>query len=89
MAPHGLSNSVRAQSETKSTVSAVFLEAQVAAGHFASTTDALSEAVRLLEARDKALTELRGLIAAGEASGYSENFDLDEFIRDLKKKHAA
>lgn len=67
----------------------MFLEAQVAAGHFASTTDALSEAVRLLEARDKALTELRGLIAAGEASGYSENFDLDEFIRDLKKKHAA
>lgn len=66
-----------------------FLEAQVAAGHFASTDAALTEAVRLLEARDTALAALRAEIQKGEDSGYDENFDFETFLVDLKAGRAA
>lgn len=66
-----------------------FLEAQVAAGHFASTDAALTEAVRLLEARDTALAALRAEIQKGEDSGYREITDLDAFFKGIMAEPAA
>ena len=66
-----------------------YLEAQEAAGQFASTDAAVTEAVRLLEARDKAQAALRAEIQTGEDSGYDENFDFETFLVDLKAGHAA
>jgi antitoxin ParD1/3/4 len=67
--------------------SAAFLADQVAAGRFASESDAMAEALRLLEERDRALDELRAEIQKGEASGYPADIDFDDFVRDLKAKH--
>lgn len=65
------------------------LEGQVAAGHPASTDAALTEAVRLLEARDRALADLRAEIQAGEDSGYIEGFDMAAWIAAKRREHAA
>ena len=66
-----------------------FLEAQVAAGHFASTSDALTAAVRLLEARDAALAELRAEIQKGIDSGDPQAFEPDRPLAEFKAERAA
>jgi antitoxin ParD1/3/4 len=65
-----------------------FLDAQVAAGRFASASDALTAAVRLLEERDHALEELRAEIQKGEDSGYREITDLDAFFETIMAERA-
>ena len=57
-----------------------FLTDQVAAGHFASASEAVAAAISLLEARDTARAELRAEIDAGDASGAAEDFDIRAFI---------
>ena len=68
---------------------AAFLDAQVAAGHFASTDAALTAAVHLLAAQDKALEELRAEIRKGEESGWIEGFNMQEWIAQKRKDYAA
>lgn len=66
-----------------------FLEGQVTAGHFASTDEALAAAVGLLEARDKALMDLRGEIQAGLDSGDAVEFEPEQWRAEWKAERAA
>lgn len=65
-----------------------FIEQAVKSGRFATTADAMAEAVRLLEAQDAKLQLLKRDIELGLASG--EAGDLDEAsIEDVKARGRA
>lgn len=60
------------------------IRAAVACGDYASTSEALRDAVREWREnrRERELTsELKTLVAEAEASGYVDEFDLDEIKR--------
>ena len=66
-----------------------FVADQVDSGAFVSEADVIRAGLRLLEERAVKLAELRGLLAAGEASGWHEDFDIDGFVEDLKAGRVA
>jgi antitoxin ParD1/3/4 len=59
---------------------AAFVEAQVASGRYASTSEVVRAGLRLLEEQAQRLEALRQAIAEGEASGPPEPFDFDAFL---------
>ena len=63
-----------------------FIDAKVAEGRYASTSDALRAGLRLLEAEEAKLEHLRALIDEGIASGPGRPWDLQEF---LDERHRA
>ena len=66
-----------------------FLARQVGTGRFGSASEVVRAGLRLLEEREARLEELRALIAAGEAGGWDEGFDLDGFVEGMKAGQAA
>ncbi len=62
------------------------IEEKVKSGAYRSSDEALSEAVQLLDERDRKLESLRADIAAGEASG--EPIDGDIVFSELRKELA-
>ena len=66
-----------------------FLTAQVASGRYGSVSEAVRAGLRLLEEREVKLAELRAALAAGEASGISEGFDIRAFIAEKRADKAA
>ena len=65
---------------------AAFLAKQVEAGHFASESEAMTAALRLLEERDQALADLRAEIQKGEESGWIEDVNLDTLFDEIVDK---
>lgn len=66
-----------------------FVKKQVDDGRYASESEVIEEALRLLkESEDAAIDAIRAAIEEGEASGEPETFDADEFLTDLHRKHA-
>ena len=63
-----------------------FIEAQIASGRFASASEVINAALRLLEERERALAELHKALDEGLNSGPPEPFDVEEF---LAEKNAA
>lgn len=57
-----------------------FIEDEVASGRYASASDVVRSALRLLEDRETRLRALRQALVAGEQSGESAPFDFDEFV---------
>ena len=57
-----------------------FIEDEVASGRYASASDVVRSALRLLEDRETRLRALRQALVAGEQSGESTPFDFDEFV---------
>lgn len=62
---------------------AQFVDAQVASGRYASTSEVMRAALRLLEEREDKLTRLRVLIREGDESGPPVPFDFDAFIAEM------
>jgi len=64
-----------------------FVKAKVKSGLYNNASEVLREALRLLQARDRAereqLRQLRAALVAGEESGQARPFDLDAFIAEL------
>lgn len=60
-----------------------FIEQQVASGRFASASDVIRAALRLLEDHEARIEKLRELIREGEESGEPVPFDFDEFIKEM------
>ncbi len=63
-----------------------FIERQVATGRFASPSDAVRAALRLLEEEDEKLDRLRDAIDEGDVSGEPEPLDIEEFIQSKRRR---
>jgi antitoxin ParD1/3/4 len=60
---------------------AEFVERQVADGRYASASEVVRAALRLLEEHEAKLATLRAALVAGEQSGPPTPFDFDDFLR--------
>ncbi len=61
----------------------------VASGRYGSTSEVVREGLRLVEAREAKLEQLRAAIQEGIDSGPAVPFDLDEFLEEWRAEHAA
>ena len=62
-----------------------FVEAEVGAGRYRSTSEVVAAALRLLEDEQK-LERLRAALIEGEESGFpDEDFDFDEFLASKRR----
>ena len=64
-----------------------FIEGQVTQGRYGSASEVVRAGLRLLEAQEAQLENLRAAIKAGEDSGFSEAFDFDEFLARKRREH--
>lgn len=62
-----------------------FIQGQLSAGRYGSTSEVVRAGLRLLEEHEAKVDTLRQALIAGEESGVSEPFDFDGFI-DRKVK---
>ena len=60
----------------------VFVEDQVAAGHFGSASAVVEEGLRLLEQREAKLAALRQALIEGEESGEPTPFKMEEWLEE-------
>jgi len=59
-----------------------FVDRQLAHGRYASASEVVRAALRLLEEREVRLEALRAALIEGEQSGSSAPFDLDRFVEE-------
>jgi antitoxin ParD1/3/4 len=65
-----------------------FVKAQIAEGHYGSASEVVQKALRLLEAQEAQLAQLRDALIEGEQSGPARPFDPDAFLAALHAEHA-
>lgn len=63
---------------------ATFVEAEVANGRYASTSEVIRAGLRLLEEREAHLVALRAALIEGEESGIAEDFAFDTFLASMR-----
>jgi antitoxin ParD1/3/4 len=61
-----------------------FVEKLVASGRYASVSEVIRDGLRMVEARDRELEELRAAIAEGEKGPFYEVTDLHAFFEGIK-----
>jgi len=64
-----------------------FIDAQVRAGRYGSTSDVVRAGLRLLEEHDLKLKALQDALIAGEESGIPMPFDSEAFLTRMRAKH--
>lgn len=64
-----------------------FIDAQVQAGRYGSTSEVVRAGLRLLEEHDLKLKALQDALAAGEESGAPAPFDSEAFLARMRAKH--
>ena len=62
-----------------------FIERQVQAGRYESSSDVVRAGLRLLEEQELKIERLRDALIEGEQSGSPEPFDLDDFLDDMRR----
>ena len=66
-----------------------FIQMQIEAGRYASTSEVVRAGLRLLEQEEEKLKLLRQALADGEQSGFVENFNPQSFQAKLKQQSLA
>jgi antitoxin ParD1/3/4 len=66
-----------------------FVEAQIAEGRFASTSEVVRAGLRLLEDHETRVKALRDALIAGEASGEPRPFDNAAFLKRMHETHGS
>lgn len=66
-----------------------FIQSQIETGRYASTSEVVRAALRLLEQEDEKLKVLRQALIEGEKSGWVENFDPLKFQAKLMNDYSA
>ncbi|WP_066649665.1 MULTISPECIES: type II toxin-antitoxin system ParD family antitoxin [Sphingomonas] len=61
----------------------------VASGRYGSTSEVVREGLRLVEAREAMLVQLRAALIEGENSGPVVPWDLKEFLAEMHAEHQA
>lgn len=64
-----------------------FINGQVKTGKYSSTSEVVRAALRLFEQEETKKVELVNELIKGEKSGFSNNFNRDVFLKNLKEKH--
>ena len=64
----------------------VFIEDQVAAGHYGSATDLIEEALRLLERRESKRDALVRALIEGEQSGEATPLDMSDIAAKARER---
>jgi antitoxin ParD1/3/4 len=63
-----------------------FINTQIAAGRYASTSEVIRAGLRLLEQEEEKLKLLNNALMEGEKSGFVEGFNPSSFKEKLKQK---
>jgi len=66
-----------------------FIDRQVREGNYASANEVVQAGLRLLREDDAKLEALRAALIEGEESGEPEEFDFDDFLKQMHGKYAA
>lgn len=66
-----------------------FVTAQVSEGVYASASEVVQAALRLLEEQEATLASLREALIVGEQSGPAKPFDEEAFLARMHAEHAA
>ena len=68
-----------------------FIESLISSGDYSNQSEVIRAGLRLLQEQyaESKLAELRQLIKEGENSPIIENWNADDFIQRMKKKHNA
>lgn len=66
-----------------------FISRQIKTGKYASASEVVRAALRMFEHEESKKTELIKELKKGEKSGFVENFDRNELLKSLHKKHLA
>jgi antitoxin ParD1/3/4 len=64
-----------------------FIASEVTSGKYNSASEVVRSALRLLESEERKLNELRSALIVGESSQMVENFNAEEHLADLHKRH--
>jgi len=64
-----------------------FIQNEVKSGRYSSVSEVIRSALRLLEKEEKKERELIKALEIGEKSGFVENFDAKEHLKELHRKH--
>lgn len=64
----------------------VFIEDELAAGHYQSRDDVIEAGLRLLEEREAKIRAVRQALKEGEESGPAELFDVEEFLAERRRE---
>ena len=64
-----------------------FIKEEVESGRYSSVSEVIRSALRLLETEEKRERELIKALERGEQSGFVENFDPKENLKQLHRKH--
>ncbi|MDR6156573.1 antitoxin ParD1/3/4 [Chryseobacterium sp. SLBN-27] len=66
-----------------------FINQQIKSGKYSSASEVVRAALRMFEYEESKKSELINELKKGEKSGFIENFNREEFLRNLHQKHSA
>lgn len=66
-----------------------FISQQIKSGKYSSASEVVRTALRMFEHEESKKTELVNELKKGEKSGFVENFDRNDFLKNLHQKHSA
>ncbi|MFG6687130.1 type II toxin-antitoxin system ParD family antitoxin [Mariniflexile sp. HNIBRBA6329] len=64
-----------------------FINNEVKSGRYSSVSEVIRSALRLLEREEKKEIELIKALETGELSGFVENFDAKDNLKELHREH--
>lgn len=64
-----------------------FIADEVKSGRYSSVSEVIRSALRMLESEEKKERELIKALEIGEKSGFVENFDPQEHLKELHRQH--
>ncbi|UWX61033.1 type II toxin-antitoxin system ParD family antitoxin [Chryseobacterium oranimense] len=65
-----------------------FISEQIKSGKYSSASEVIRNALRLFEYEESKKNELINELKKGEKSGFAEDFDRKEFLKNLYQKHS-
>ncbi|WP_185209566.1 type II toxin-antitoxin system ParD family antitoxin [Chryseobacterium sp. C3] len=66
-----------------------FISQQIKSGKFSSASEVVRAALRMFENEESKKSELINELKKGEKSGFVENFDRKEFLKNIHQKYSA
>lgn len=64
-----------------------FIQSTLREGRYKNASEVIRAGLRLLEEEERKLNELRNALVLGEESGWAEDFNPEEHLKSLHKKH--